>query len=75
MRSSSDTDLGSMARAGNQFYALDAATGAILWRHAAGASVNAGPAVARGSVYWGSRYERGGGSAGNELYAFAVDGR
>jgi polyvinyl alcohol dehydrogenase (cytochrome) len=66
--------VGSMARTGDQFYALDAASGAILWRHAAGASVNAGAAVSRGSIYWGSGYARGGGSAGNKLYAFAVDG-
>jgi polyvinyl alcohol dehydrogenase (cytochrome) len=66
--------VGSMARTGDQFFALDAATGAILWRYAAGASVNAGPAVSRGSVYWGSGYVRGGGSAGTKLYAFSLDG-
>ncbi len=66
--------VGSMARTGDQFYALDAEGGAILWRHAAGASVNAGAAVSRGSVYWGSGYVRGGGSAGNKLYAFSIDG-
>jgi polyvinyl alcohol dehydrogenase (cytochrome) len=47
--------------------------GAILWRQTAGASVNAGAAVARGTVYWGSGYVRGGGSAGNKLYAFAPE--
>ena len=67
--------VGSMARTGDQFYGLDAASGAILWRHPAGASVNAGAAVSRGSIYWGSGYVRGGGSAGNKLYAFTVDGR
>ena len=66
--------VGSMARTGDQFFALDAASGAILWSRAAGASVNAGPAVSRGSVYWGSGYVRGGGSAGNKLYAFSLDG-
>jgi outer membrane protein assembly factor BamB len=30
-------------------YALDAATGAILWQFAAGGSVNAGAAVVRGT--------------------------
>jgi polyvinyl alcohol dehydrogenase (cytochrome) len=66
--------VGSMARTGDQFYALDAESGAILWSHAAGASVNAGAAVSRGSVYCGSGYTRGGGSAGNKLYAFSIDG-
>ena len=31
----------------NQMFALDAATGAILWQFGAGSSVNAGPAVVR----------------------------
>jgi hypothetical protein len=30
--------------------------------------------VSRGSVYWGSGYVRGGGSAGTKLYAFSLDG-
>jgi polyvinyl alcohol dehydrogenase (cytochrome) len=61
----------------NQMFALDAATGAILWQFAAGSSVNAGPAVADGSVYWGSGYSRAGveGSGNNRLYAFSIDGR
>jgi polyvinyl alcohol dehydrogenase (cytochrome) len=62
-----------MARTGNQMYALDAATGAILWQFAAGGSVNAGAAVVRGSVYWGSGYARSG-SGNNKLYAFSLDG-
>ena len=37
----------------NQMFALDAATGAILWQFGAGSSVNAGPAVVNGSVYSG----------------------
>jgi polyvinyl alcohol dehydrogenase (cytochrome) len=66
---------GSMARTGDQFFALDAATGEILWRAPAGASVNAGAAVSRGTVYWGSGYVRGGGSAGNKVYAFSLGGK
>jgi polyvinyl alcohol dehydrogenase (cytochrome) len=66
--------VGSMARAGNQMYALDAATGAILWSYAAGGSVNAGAAVSRGSVYWGSGYARSG-SGNNKFYAFSLDGK
>ena len=67
----------SMAKAltQNQMFALDAATGAILWQFAAGSSVNAGPAVVDGSVYWGSGYSRAGveGSGNNRLYAFSID--
>ena len=56
------------------YYGLDAATGAILWSFAAGGSVNAGAAVSRGSVYWGSGYARSG-SGNNKFYAFSLDGK
>ncbi len=60
----------------DQFFALDAATGEILWQYPALSSVNAGPAVVNGSVYWGSGYARSGveGSGGNRLFAFSIDG-
>ena len=59
----------------NQMFALDAATGAILWQFGAGSSVNAGPAVVRGTVYWGSGYARSGieGSGNIQLFAFSID--
>jgi len=70
---------GSMARlpSQNQFFALDAATGRILWQWSAGASVNAGPAVVKGTVFWGSGYVRSGveGSGNNQFFAFSLDGR
>lgn len=66
---------GSMAHTGNQMYALDAATGSILWRFAAGGSVVAGPAVSRGMVFWGSGYARTGGVGNDKFYAFRVGGR
>src|SRR4029079_10481866 len=46
----------SMAKLANQsqMFALDAATGAILWQFGAGSSVNSGPAIVKGSIYWGS---------------------
>jgi polyvinyl alcohol dehydrogenase (cytochrome) len=66
---------GSMAHAGEQMYGLDTATGAILWRFAAGGSVVAGPAVVSGTVYWGSGYARTGGVGNNKFYAFSIDGR
>ena len=58
-------------------FALDAKTGRILWQFGAGSSVNAGPAVVDGSVYWGSGYSRSGveGSGNNKFYAFSLDGR
>jgi len=61
----------------NQMFALDAETGAILWQFGAGSSVNAGPAVVKGSVYWGSGYSRSGveGSGNNKFYAFSIDGK
>jgi len=69
----------SMAKlpAQKQMFALDAATGAILWQFGAGSSVNSGPAVVRGSVYWGSGYSRSGieGSGNTKLFAFSIDGK
>jgi polyvinyl alcohol dehydrogenase (cytochrome) len=61
----------------NQMFALDAATGAMLWQFGAGGSVNAGPAVVNGTVYWGSGYARSGieGSGNNQFYAFSIDGK
>ncbi len=61
----------------DQMFALDARTGGILWQFGAGSSVNAGPAVVHGSVYWGSGYARSGveGSGNTRLFAFSIDGR
>jgi polyvinyl alcohol dehydrogenase (cytochrome) len=65
----------SMAKTGKQFYALDAATGAILWSYPAGSSVNSGPAVVDGAVYWGSGYARSAEGSGNKkLFAFSLGG-
>jgi polyvinyl alcohol dehydrogenase (cytochrome) len=65
----------SMAKSGAEMYALDAANGNILWSYAAGSSVNAGPAIVDGSVYWGSGYSRSAeGSGNNKLFAFSIDG-
>jgi polyvinyl alcohol dehydrogenase (cytochrome) len=60
-----------------QLFALDAATGAMLWQFGAGSSVNAGPAVVDGTVYWGSGYARAGveGSGNNQLFAFSIEGQ
>ena len=63
-------------------FALDAPTGEIVWSFAAGSSVNAGPAVVDGVVYWGSGYDflpsalcpldSCFGVPGNRLFAFEV---
>lgn len=59
--------------------ALDARTGAILWHFASGGSVGPGPAIAGGTVYWGSGYSfsptacpAGGCGPNNKLYAFTT---
>lgn len=57
-------------------FALNAATGSILWQFAAGGSVNAGATVVNGVVYWGSGYGRLGlGTANHEFFAFSPAGR
>lgn len=66
---------GSMARNRNlaTMFALDAATGEILWSFVSRATVNSGPAVVDGVVYWGSGYpftKRG--TWNNKLFAFAL---
>jgi polyvinyl alcohol dehydrogenase (cytochrome) len=66
----------SMPQTGDQMFALDGRTGEILWRFAAGSSVNSGPSVVDGTVYWGSGYDRRlGGNGNNKLFAFSVDGK
>lgn len=56
-------------------YALDAATGALLWEFLGEASSNAGPAIADGSVYWGNGYSHNGGTVSHTFYAFTVPRR
>ncbi len=58
-------------------YAMDAATGAVLWSFASGGSCNAGAAVVNGTVYWGSGYAALAGfipgtTGNNKLFAFEV---
>jgi polyvinyl alcohol dehydrogenase (cytochrome) len=60
---------GSFDREGHM-YALDAATGQILWSFASGGSVMSAPAIAGGMLFWGSGYQQG--FNNNKLYAFGL---
>jgi polyvinyl alcohol dehydrogenase (cytochrome) len=51
-------------------YALDAATGTILWSYRTGSSVYGGPSVVDGVVYWGTGYGKFGVTGGGRIYAF-----
>ena len=63
----------SMAKTGSEMYALDAASGQILWQYSAGSSVNAAPAVVDGTVFWGSGYSKSAEGTGNDkLFAFSI---
>ncbi|HTW09822.1 MAG TPA: PQQ-binding-like beta-propeller repeat protein [Acidimicrobiales bacterium] len=59
-------------------FALDASTGKILWSFDAGSSVNAGPAIVDGTVYWGSGYSHLGPflpfTGNDKFYAFSLNG-
>lgn len=59
-------------------YAMNAATGAILWDFASGANCNGGAAVVDGMVFWGTGYDAFAASGGNSaqaLYAFGLPKR
>src|SRR5205807_4456480 len=54
-------------------FALDAATGEVLWSFPSGGSVAAGAVVVNGTVYWGSGYGRLGFVGGqNKFFAFSL---
>jgi len=54
-------------------YALNGATGAVLWEFASGGSCLSGAAISNGMVYWGSGYSNFGfGTPNNKLYAFGL---
>jgi len=59
-------------------FALNAATGGILWSFASGGSVIAGASIAYDTVYWGSGYSNlgiPGFTGNNKLYAFTLAGQ
>ena len=54
-------------------YALDASSGAVLWRFASGGSCLSGAAISRGELFWGSGYSNFGfGTPNHQLYAFEL---
>jgi polyvinyl alcohol dehydrogenase (cytochrome) len=54
-------------------YALNAATGAVLWEYPSGGSCLSGAAISNGTVFWGSGYSNFGfGTPNNKLYAFQI---
>jgi len=54
-------------------YAMDGATGSILWSFASGGSCNAGAAISNGMVFWGSGYTvLNLGTPNNQFYAFQL---
>jgi len=52
------------ASGGDNLYALDAGTGAFLWKYTTGNSIDSSPAVVNGMVYVGS--------GDGHLYAFGL---
>jgi polyvinyl alcohol dehydrogenase (cytochrome) len=68
----------SIEKSGNNFFALDGATGKVLWSFASGGSSIASPAVVDGVLYWGTGYSHlsvAGAGPSNKFYAFSVDGK
>jgi polyvinyl alcohol dehydrogenase (cytochrome) len=54
-------------------FAFDAGNGKQLWQYTSGGSVNAGPAIVDGTLYWGSGYSHLGFGGGNDkLFAFSI---
>jgi len=54
-------------------YALDGATGDVLWSFPSGGSCLSGAAISGGMVFWGSGYSNFGfGTFNNKLYAFGL---
>ena len=50
-------------------YAINSATGAIVWSYASGGSVIDGPSIVNANLYWGSGYSRSG-TGNNKVYDF-----
>jgi polyvinyl alcohol dehydrogenase (cytochrome) len=59
----------SNAPTGANMYALNASTGAILWKFASGGSVRSGAAIVGKQIYWGTGYRN---ADDDQIYAFAL---
>jgi polyvinyl alcohol dehydrogenase (cytochrome) len=59
--------------ANGTMYALNAATGAVLWSHNSGGACEAGASIADGVVYWGTGNGQGYGP--HQLFAFSLGGQ
>lgn len=55
-----------------QMYAIDAATGAVLWSFNSGSSCGGGASIVDGTVFWGTGYVSLGGTPGFTLFAFRL---
>jgi polyvinyl alcohol dehydrogenase (cytochrome) len=54
-------------------YAIEAATGRILWSFNSGGSVIDGPSIVNGTLFWGSGYRKiAPGIGNNKVFAFTV---
>jgi polyvinyl alcohol dehydrogenase (cytochrome) len=62
---------GTMTASAPNMFALEAATGKLLWSFMAEGDVNAAPAIVAGTLYWGSGYHSG---ASHKLYAISLGG-
>ncbi|HWD73920.1 MAG TPA: PQQ-binding-like beta-propeller repeat protein [Solirubrobacteraceae bacterium] len=64
---------------GPNMFALNAATGQVLWSYNSGASVIGGASIVDGTVYWGSGYTHLGSflpfTGNDKLYAFTLGGK
>ena len=58
----------------DNMFALEAATGKQLWAFQAQGAVNSGPAIVKGTVYWGSGYPGSLNWYSTKLYAFSIPG-
>jgi polyvinyl alcohol dehydrogenase (cytochrome) len=69
---------GAISPSGDNMFAMDAASGKPLWSFAAGGSVNSGPSIVDGMVFWGAGYEHFaavGMNGAKKLYAFSLNGQ
>jgi polyvinyl alcohol dehydrogenase (cytochrome) len=59
-------------------YALDAATGQVLWNYQGDGAAIGGASVVSGTVYWGNGYSHlgiPGWNASKSFYAFTLNGK